>query len=274
MHKLILSLLAVSLLGLSACADNGSESSSGDDFRDLGGDALATVDGEAVSDRLLHAFIYQYPGMDADSIPAEQKEQLAEHMVNLVILTREAERRGLHREDDVRAALALERMQTLSDRLVRKLEEDEPISDEEVQARFDERFGSVNEYKAAHILVEDEELARDLLARIEAGEDFGALAEEYSQDGSAADGGNLGWFNPDQMVPPFADAVRDLGPGNISQEPVQTNFGWHLISVEDSRESDGPTLDEVREDIVNRIRQEKVQNFVNELREQAEVEKH
>jgi peptidyl-prolyl cis-trans isomerase C len=273
MHKIILSLLAVSLLGLSACADNDS-GTSGDDFRDLGGDTLATVDGEAVSERLVNAFIQQYPGMDADNIPAEQREQLAEHMINLVILTREAERRGLHREDDIRAALALERMQTLSDRMVRKLEEDEPISDEEVQARFDERFGSVSEYKAAHILVEDEELARELLARIEAGEDFGALAEEYSQDGSAVDGGDLGWFNPDQMVPPFAEAVRNLGPGNISEEPVQTNFGWHLISVEDRREGDGPTLDEVREDIVNRIRQEKVQDFVSDLREQATVEKN
>lgn len=274
MRKIILSLMIAATLALTACGEDKDAAGNGVSSRDLGGEAVATVNGEPVSDRLVHAFVSQYPGMDPDNIPAEQKEQLVDHMVNVVVLSREAERRGLDEEPETQAALALQRMQTLSDRLVRKIEEEEPISDEEIQAHFDERFGSVNEYKAAHILVDDEELARELLARIQEGEDFAALAEEHSEDGSASDGGDLGWFNPDQMVPPFADAVRRIEPGTISEEPVETNFGWHLIKVEDSRESDGPALEEVREDLVNQIRQEKIQEFVSNLREEADVETH
>ncbi|MDQ2069158.1 foldase protein PrsA [Natronospira bacteriovora] len=271
MKKLLVSLTASSLFLVAACGDTDRE---GDDYRDLGGDTLATVNGEAVSEELLNAFIAQYPNVDPASIPTEQRDQLADHIINLVLLTAEAERRGLSRDPEVRAAIALERMQTLADRMIRQLEEDEPVSDEEIQALYDERFGDVREYRASHILVDDETLANELLARVQAGEDFADLATEYSRDGSATDGGDLGWFNADQMVPPFAEAVRRTEVGTVRDEVVETNFGWHLVKVVDSRDGDAPAMEEVREDLVNRIRQEKVQRYVSELRENAEVEKH
>lgn len=272
MNKAIISLFVLSSLALTACNGNGKGNSNGEQEA-LGGETLATVNGEPVSDRLLEAFIRQYPNVDKESLTDDQRSQLSDHIINVTILAQKARERGLHEEPETRAILALERMQTLADRMVERIELDNPITEEEIQAVYDERFGGAKEYKARHILVEEEDKARELLAQLEQGADFGELAREHSTDGSAEQGGDLGWFSPQQMVPPFAEAVRALGPGERSENPVQTDFGWHLIQVEDSRESQGPALEEVRDQIEQRLRQQRVQEHVSELREKADVQR-
>lgn len=273
MRHTILALCTASVIGLAGCEAGNQNNDEATIKTDFGGDRLATVNGQPVSDDLLNAFLSQYPNVDPESIEGEQRQQLTDHVINLTIMAQEAQRRGLHESPDTQASLALNRMQTLSDSLIRQVEDEEPIDDEAIQAAYDERYGDTREYKARHILVEEQSEAESLIEQLNDGADFAELATEHSTGPSGENGGDLGWFSPDQMVPPFAEAIQTIEPGNYSEAPVETDFGWHVILVEDSRDSEGPALEEVREDIANNLRQERVQSFVSELRDEADVEK-
>lgn len=274
MRNIAIAVLTASVLGLAGCQnDNGGNGNDDGLKTDFGGESLATVNGQTVSDDLLAAFVSQYPNVDMESLGDDQRQQLTEHVVNLTILAQEARNRGLHENADTQASLALNRMQTLSDRLIRQVEAETEIGDEAIQAAYDERYGNTSEFKARHILVEEESQARDLISQLDEGAEFATLAQEHSTGPSGENGGDLGWFSPDQMVPPFAEALRNIEPGNYGAEPIETQFGWHVILVEDTRESDGPALEEVREEIVNNLQQERIQTFVSDLRENANVER-
>ncbi|MCP1726952.1 peptidyl-prolyl cis-trans isomerase C [Natronospira proteinivora] len=265
MNKSIISICALSCLLLVGC-ENGEERQPSSET--LEGETLATVDGERIPEALLHAFARQFPNVDLDSMDSDQREQLADHVINLHILAREAERRGMDNEADVVAELILERQQTLAQALI----ESEAVSEEAIQQVYEERYDEALEVNARHILVEDETLAQEIIDRIQNGEDFAELAEEYSQDQGGVDGGSLGWFSPQQMVPPFAEAVSNMEAGELTDTPVETNFGWHVIRVDDTR-VERPPLADVREEIVENLRQENTQRVITELREQVDVER-
>ena len=127
------------------------------------------------------------------------------------------------------------------------------------------------EYNAAHILVQTEEEIAAVIERLEAGEDFADVARDTSRDGSAAQGGDLGWFGPGAMIAPFEEAVMALEPGEISG-PVETRFGWHVVYLIDTRIAEVPPLEEVRDDLVSELSQQFSREFVAELRAQTEVE--
>jgi peptidyl-prolyl cis-trans isomerase C len=172
----------------------------------------------------------------------------------------------LHLENERRGNLAL---QALNAKIA------EAVTPEAVQAAYDAAiadFEPATEYSAAHILVETEEEAKDLRAQIEGGADFAALATEHSQDpGSGANGGALGWFGLGRMVPEFEAALVALEPGAIS-EPVQTQFGWHLIRLDETRQTTPPPLEAVRAEVENQVRQEAVQAEIEALRAGASIE--
>ncbi|MFA5582344.1 MAG: peptidylprolyl isomerase [Paracoccaceae bacterium] len=147
------------------------------------------------------------------------------------------------------------------------------VTDEEVQAEYDAMFDGVEpgtEYSAAHILVETEEEARDLIAQIEGGADFTELAKEKSIDPAGANGGDLGWFGRGRMVEPFEDAVIAMEVGTIS-EPVQTDFGWHVIRLNDTRQQEAPTLDVVRAQLSDKVLQDRLAATIETLKSEAEI---
>ena len=123
------------------------------------------------------------------------------------------------------------------------------------------------QFKARHILVEAQGLAEDLISELDEGANFEELAKEHSTGPSGPNGGDLGWFAPDQMVKPFSDAVANLDDGSYTETPVQTQFGWHVILREHSRDNEPPTLESVRDVIKQRVEQEKFQNYIQELRD-------
>jgi peptidyl-prolyl cis-trans isomerase C len=138
---------------------------------------------------------------------------------------------------------------------------------------FAEEFGAgepVTEWNAAHILVPTEEAARAALAAIRGGRDFGEVAREVSTDGSARQGGDLGWFGPGVMIPEFEAAVRALEPGEVS-EPLQTQFGWHLVRLVDRRIASVPPLEQVREQLIEELRRAAMNALLDRLRAGAEV---
>ena len=178
----------------------------------------------------------------------------------------ETNRVKLALENERRALIASERLAVLSEGVA---------TDEAVEAKYAELFGSVEprlEYNANHILVETEEEAAALVAELEGGADFEALAKEKSTGPSGPSGGALGWFGEGQMVAPFEQAVMELEVGAVSG-PVQTQFGWHVIKLNETREQGAPALEEVREQIAGQIEQEGVQAMIKEYVDAADVTK-
>lgn len=150
---------------------------------------------------------------------------------------------------------------------------DAAASDEAIQAAYIAQYGSAEperEFNASHILVETEEEALALIEELAGGADFATLAQEHSTGPSGPNGGNLGWFGMGMMVPPFEEAVVALEVGEVS-DPVQTQFGWHVVTLNETREKAVPTLDEVRGEIEATLRDEAVQNRIAELMGNADV---
>jgi peptidyl-prolyl cis-trans isomerase C len=147
------------------------------------------------------------------------------------------------------------------------------VTEADARTIFDERIGKVEpeeEVHARHILVESEAEAKEVAERLNKGEDFAALAKEKSKD-TNAEGGDLGFFSRGQMLKPFEDAAFALDVGKIS-EPVQTQFGWHIIKVEEKRKRPLPSFDEVKEAIMGQLVQQKAQEVITGLRNEAEIE--
>ncbi len=149
------------------------------------------------------------------------------------------------------------------------------VNDASLQAAYDAKYKdsvAEAEYRASHILVDTEEKAKDLKAQIDGGADFAELAKANSSDGSSANGGDLGWFSKGMMVKPFEDAVLAMKPGEVAG-PVQTQFGWHLIKLTETRNKANPTLDEVRDELASEIETKTLQDHILKLTETAVITK-
>jgi peptidyl-prolyl cis-trans isomerase C len=150
-----------------------------------------------------------------------------------------------------------------------------PVSDAEIQKEYDATFGGAGqeEYKARHILTKTEDEAKQVIQKLKAGGDFKALAKEYSTDPTAGpSGGDLGWFSAQQMVAPFSSAVVAMKNGDYSQEPVQTQFGWHVILREESRAKTPPPLEAVKANIQAQMQRNAIENHIETLRTSAKIE--
>jgi peptidyl-prolyl cis-trans isomerase C len=149
------------------------------------------------------------------------------------------------------------------------------VTEEAIQAAYDARFNDFageDEFDASHILVESEEEAKALKAQLDDGADFAELARENSTGPSGPNGGALGWFGKGQMVPEFETAVIALDKGQVS-DPVQTQFGWHLVKLNDKRKTEAPELDAVRDELAQTIQQDAIQARIDELTQQAQIER-
>ncbi|MFG6566760.1 MULTISPECIES: peptidylprolyl isomerase [unclassified Sulfitobacter] len=151
----------------------------------------------------------------------------------------------------------------------------EPVSDEELQAAYDAQYSDAEpepEFNASHILVETKEEADAIKAELDGGADFAELAKEKSTGPSGPGGGSLGWFGPGMMVPAFEEAVTGMEAGSVS-EPVETQFGWHVIKLNETRTAEAPALEDVREELETQIRQTNVQEAIESLTDSAEVDR-
>lgn len=174
----------------------------------------------------------------------------------------------------VRAQLDLQRRNVLAADAIAAITRTEP-TDQDIQSAYDAMFAEAKpttEYSAAHILVESEDKAREIKSQLDGGADFGTLAEQNSTGPSGPNKGDLGWFSADQMVKPFADAVSAMEKGQIS-DPVQSEFGWHVIRLNDTRMRDVPPLDEVRDQIAQMVLRDRVQAEIQRLTSEATVER-
>lgn len=271
MRTTLLRLFPILLLALAAC-DTGKK----DEPAAPEGEAVAKVNGEAVTESQLLHYAVRRAGGDPSGLEPQVMQQLLNELINIELLAQEARKQDLHKQSPLQEQLAFQRDTAMADAAMTRYLEQNPITDEEVRAEYEQRKGELGgtEYKARHILVEDEEKARDIVKQLDEGAEFAVLAKEHSTEpGAAQSGGDLGWFSPSQMVPAFAAAVTEMEPGERSKEPVQTQFGWHVILVEDVREVEPPAFEEVEEQIRRFLTNQRIQAYLNELKAKAEITK-
>lgn len=201
--------------------------------------------------------------------------KLRDEVVIREIYLQEAQRRGLQVSADYRAQMELARQAILIQALFKDFEAKNPPDEAEARAEY-EQIKAANgeqEYRARHILVDSEAQAKKLLDQIKGGAKFEELAKKHSKDpGSGPNGGDLDWANPGNYVPEFSAAMVQLKKGEISQAPVQSQFGWHIIKLEDVRETAFPSFDEVKDQLLQRQKQAKQAKFQEDLRKAAKTD--
>lgn len=265
------SILFLSLFSF-ACA-NGTASTTIPGEFEATGKTLVTVNGNAITQDMLDAMLEQVPPQMKKQLEMTgQMGQIQEQLVMGELLYREAIKRNLHTDPKVKTTIALATRSALAQGVIEAVVT-ERTTDEKVKEHYNDRkvqFASP-QVKASHILVKDEGLINEIKTKLDAGGDFAALAKEHSADpGSKNDGGSLGWFKKADMVGPFAEAAFAADKGTIT-DPVQTQFGFHIIKVEDKRDS--IPLEEVREQIEGQLKNQLAQEYLEELKNGATIVK-
>jgi peptidyl-prolyl cis-trans isomerase C len=236
---------------------------------------LVTVNGKAINSQLLDTFLQAVTGKPAAEATKEQRDALLEQLVNMTLAAQAAEKDGLGNTADVKARLDLLNTQILAEAASEKYVKSHPVSEDEVKAAYDSEVANMpKEYKARHILVEKKETADAIIKELQAGGDFAKIAKAQSKDpGSAAKGGDLGWFSAQTMVKPFSDALAKLEKGKTTTEPVQTEYGFHVIQLEDMRAPNAPAFEEVKEQVRMFAQRKKLQAYLDDLRKTAKIQK-
>jgi peptidyl-prolyl cis-trans isomerase C len=235
---------------------------------------IAVVNGTPIPKSRADALIEQLVHQGQQDTPQLQ-QAVREELVNREILMQEAVRRGLPNRPDVKAQVAVAQQTVVLRALIEDFVKNNQPSDAEITARYNAlvKDAGGKEYHLHHILVDNEQQAKDLIAKIKAGASFEDLAKQYSKDpGSGKNGGDLDWSDPKAYVPEFADAATHLQKGQMTDKPVHTQFGWHIIRVDDIRAVTPPPLEQVRAQIVQQIQQEKLQAFEENLRKNAKIQ--
>ena len=234
---------------------------------------LVTINGQDINNMEVLAF--NALRGDAPANTREAQIQLLNQLINTLILAQQGEKNGLEKKANVRAALNMARMQVLAEAEMSHYLSTHPVTDAEIEAAYKEQYSgtNLNEYKVRHILVQKKEEAEEIIRLLEQKKaDFAELAKARSLDASKENGGELGWIERQQVVKPFGDAMAGLGKGEYTKEPVKTQFGWHVIQVEDIRQQKAPPLEEVKAQLTNKLRQKKLAEYIGELRKKAKIE--
>jgi peptidyl-prolyl cis-trans isomerase C len=235
---------------------------------------VATVNGKALPKSEFDLYVANMNRQSGREVTEEQKEQLLDQYISMQLAAAEAEKAGIEKDQKVRDQLALARVQVLVDAGLQKYLEAHPVQESELRPEYDAQVAALpREYHARHILVEDEASAVAITKELKGGADFAKLAAKRSKDSSSKSGGDLGWFTLDTMVKPFADAVKTMQPGQLTEQPVQSQYGWHVIKLEETRATSAPPFDEVKDRVKMIVQRKKLQTHLEELRKAAKVEK-
>lgn len=217
-------------------------------------------------------------GKPATDVTPEEKNQVLDQMISMQLIATQAAKDGMDKDPAVAARLDLARTQVLADAGVQKVLKTIAPTDQELHADYDAYVATLDktEYHARHILVaaKDKDLAVQLIKKLKAGAKFEDLAKANSIDpGSKAMGGDLGWFTLTNMVKPFGDAVKTLKKGEVTPEPVETQYGWHIVKLEDTRDTVPPTFEQHQAQSKNAVTQKKFKDYIDGLKKTAKIEK-
>ncbi len=227
-----------------------------------------TVNGVDIDSTVLDMYLESRIQKPANQATPEEREVVIQELTDIYLLTTQPNANAIEADPSVKAQIELQGRAVLAQAVAADFFASNPASDDEILAEYQIQMASApaSQFKARHILVETQAAASDLIVQLNDGADFAELATANSTGPTGPNGGDLGWFSPEQMVAPFSDAVAALDDGAYTLEPVQTQFGWHVILREESRDNQPPTLESVRDQLKQRVEQTKFQNYIENLR--------
>ena len=235
---------------------------------------IAIVNGKAVPKARMDSLSLQFQSTGRPITP-EVQEQMRQHLIALEVFTQEADKLGLSSSDEFKAQMERARQTVRANQLIKEFEQKNAITDDLLKAEYD-KFAAANggkEIKARHILVDKEADATAIIASLKKGAKFEEIAKKRSKDtGSGSKGGDLDWANPSSYVPEFSAALQALKKGQLTDKAVKTQFGFHIIRVDDVRDIKLPTFDEVKPQIADQMKQDKRGTYQRDLLGKAKVE--
>jgi peptidyl-prolyl cis-trans isomerase C len=232
-----------------------------------------SVNGKPISQAKMEAVVKQRVAQGQPD-NEQLRRGILEILVNQELLSQEAERLGLLKSGDNAVQLDLARQNALANMTIEDHIRKSPIKEEAARAEYEKLKSQrgEREYRARHILVDSEAVAKDIVSRLQKGEKFEELAKLSKDPGSRERGGDLDWAAPTNFVKPFSDAMIKLDKGKFTDTPVQTQFGFHVIRLDDMRSTPFPPYEQVKQQVINGMHQAEVQNYLRELRSKAKIE--
>jgi peptidyl-prolyl cis-trans isomerase C len=233
---------------------------------------VAVVNGKPIPSSRVDTMAKQMAAQGQKDTP-ELRAMIKEELINREILMQEADKQGLSNSADVKNQLDIARQAIVIRALIGNFLKKNPVSDAEIKAEYDKFKAQAGdkEYLARHILVDKEEDAKAIIAKLKGGAKFEDLAKQSKDPGSASNGGSLDWASPSAFVKPFSDAMVSLQKGQFTETPVKTQFGYHVIKLDDVRAAKVPALEEVKPQIAESLQQKKLQAFQQNLRAKATI---
>lgn len=234
-------------------------------------DVVASVNGRNILQKDVDGYIRDF---NLSPEQAQRRDLIINELVSRELVYQDALKQKLDKRADVVAELEQVRIKILLNAAVREAMQGNPVTEEEMKKEYQAQLPKMQqpEYKARHILVKTEDEAKALITALERGADFSTLANEKSQDASAQDGGDLGWFPAGQMVEPFAKAVSSMKKGSHSKTPVKTQFGWHIIALDDTRQGKAPDYEAIKPQLQGFLQQRHIATYIDKLRSGAKVD--
>ena len=236
--------------------------------------ALAKVNGVTIPQSRAELLMKEMSAQGRPDTP-EMRDAIKQELINREIVAQEAVKKGLHKRPEVTTQIELQRQAVLINAYLQDYLKSNPVTEDDLRKEYESAKASAatREYKVRHILVESEDDAKQILAQLKKGGSFEKLAAEKSKDqGSKVRGGDLDWATPARYVPAFGQAITKLKKGQVSDPPVQTQFGWHVIRVDDERPAKFPAFEEAKPQIEQQMRQQTVNKAFTDLRSKAKVE--
>lgn len=233
---------------------------------------FVTVNGSAIPQSTADLFIAEQKSHGAED-NAELKNAVREELIRRELLVQEAKKAGLDKKSEITAQINVMRQSILIRAFIQDYAQKHPISDAQLKERYETIKAQLsgNEYKARHILVKEEAEAKSIVEKLKKGEKFADLAKQSIDPGTKDNGGDLGWAIPASFVKPFADALTGLSKGKYTETPVKTDFGYHVILLEDSRPQTAPEFDEIKPRLQQQAQAEQIGKMVEALRAKAKV---
>lgn len=263
------------LVLLTACSKSGTTTQTAANTALPPQQVVATVNGVPISRDMFEYYAKNTAGKPASDLTADQRNELLDNLVRGEVVAQQAVKEGLDKSSDTASLLALSRMQILEQAGAEHYLADKQPTQQELQTEYDAQVAAIPklQYHARHILVTSQAQAQQIIDQLKHGAKFEDLAKKDSIDSSKDQGGDLGWFSPTNMVKPFADAVASLKKGEITPAPVQTQYGWHVIQLLDTRETPVPPLDQVKDRVSQLVESQKFHAYEDDLLKTAKVQK-
>ena len=236
--------------------------------------SAALVNGVSIPQARIDAIVKNAVAQGQTDNP-ELRKNIRESLINRELLLQEAKAKGMDKQPDIQEQIEAARQETLINSLLQEHAKSHPVSEDQLKQEYDRLSAQVagkQEYNARHILVKTEAEAKDIIAQLGKKAKFEKLAAKSIDTGSAAQGGSLGWAIPETYVPEFASAMVALKKGEYTKEPVQSQFGWHVIKIDDTRELKAPPFDEVKPRLQQSLTQQAIKKMISDLRAKAKIE--